>query len=180
MIKHNMNISIELLNNLFTKRFCLPTNIDIYSYENGINRINSCFCGEYNHIACVLQGNPYKHGIINYGINSQPNVEKNIPGVHAEEAALLKLKTLKNRKNLRPINILVIRLSKMNKILLSRPCSNCIYIMETIPQQKGYKIKHIYYSDDNNTIVKTNLNQLKKLDNEKPHLSKFYRRKQLK
>jgi hypothetical protein len=45
-----------LLDNMFIKRFCLPSNIDIATYENNNNQITQCVCGNYNHIACVLQG----------------------------------------------------------------------------------------------------------------------------
>ena len=172
-------MSIHLLDKMFIKRFCLPANVDIDEYENGDKRIHSCVCGNYNHIACVLQGNPCSNDklrIISYGVNSPSNMESKIPGLHAEQDAILKLKTLKCKKMLVPINILVVRFSKMNKILSSRPCSNCINAMGTIPQKKGYKIQNIYYSDDENNIIRTNLN---KLNNEAQYFSKFYRRKRI-
>ena len=47
----------NLLDTMFIKRFCLPHNSDISSYENGdSNKISSCLCGNYNHVACLLQG----------------------------------------------------------------------------------------------------------------------------
>ena len=46
----------SILDTLFLKRFCLPSGSDISSYENGINNVNSCLCGNYNHAACLLQG----------------------------------------------------------------------------------------------------------------------------
>ena len=45
-----------IFDTLFIKRFCLPSNIDISSYENGALKITSCLCGNYNHACCVLQG----------------------------------------------------------------------------------------------------------------------------
>ena len=46
-----------LLDTMFIKRFCLPHDSDIESYENGIcNNISPCLCGNYNHVSCVLQG----------------------------------------------------------------------------------------------------------------------------
>ena len=95
-----------------------------------------------------------------------------LPGIHAEHNALTKLKPLKIKKNLEPISILVIRVSKTNKIQSSKPCNNCIKKMESIPDKKGYKIQNIYYSDNDGNIVKTTLNKLK---NEEQHYSKFYR-----
>lgn len=46
----------NLLEKMFIKRFCLPIDTDISLYENGIEHINSCLCGQYNHVSCVLQG----------------------------------------------------------------------------------------------------------------------------
>jgi hypothetical protein len=45
-----------LLDNMFIKRFCLPSNIDIDTYKMGNQNISQCICGNYNHIACVLKG----------------------------------------------------------------------------------------------------------------------------
>jgi hypothetical protein len=47
---------LNLLDKMFIKRFCLPVNSDIDSYENGSINIDSCLCGNYNHVACVLKG----------------------------------------------------------------------------------------------------------------------------
>ena len=46
----------SLFDKLFIKRFCLPINSDINLYEDGNKNINSCLCGHYNHVSCVLQG----------------------------------------------------------------------------------------------------------------------------
>jgi cytidine deaminase len=94
------------------------------------------------------------------------------PGVHAEHNALLKLKPSKNKKRLESINLLVVRFSKTNKLQSSKPCNNCIKIMESIPEKKGYKIQTIYYSNSDGNIVKTNLANLK---NEDQHYSRYYR-----
>jgi hypothetical protein len=45
-----------LLDTMFIKRFCLPSNSDLELYENGKSTVSSCLCGNYNHISCVLQG----------------------------------------------------------------------------------------------------------------------------
>jgi hypothetical protein len=47
---------ITILDKLFKKRFCLPAYADISDYENGNNSVNACYCGNYNHIACVFKG----------------------------------------------------------------------------------------------------------------------------
>jgi hypothetical protein len=96
------------------------------------------------------------------------------PGVHAEHDAINKLKPLKRKKHLQNINLLVIRLSRKNKLQSSKPCVDCINKIKFLPEKKGYKIKNIYYSDDNENIVKSNL---KTLENEELHYSKYYRSK---
>ena len=62
--------------------------------------------------------------------------------------------------------------SKTNKLQSSKPCNNCIKIMESIPDKKGYKIQNIYYSNSDGNIVKTNLANLK---NDDQHYSRYYR-----
>ena len=95
------------------------------------------------------------------------------PGIHAEQNALKKLKPIKKKKNLETINLLVVRFSKTNKLQSSKPCSNCIKIMNTMPEKKGYKIQNIYYSNSDGNIVKTNLTNLL---NEEQHYSRYYRK----
>lgn len=46
----------QIFDTLFIKRFCLPSDTDITSYEIGKSKISSCLCGNYNHAACLLQG----------------------------------------------------------------------------------------------------------------------------
>jgi hypothetical protein len=46
----------NLLDTMFIKRFCLPMNANIECYENGIDTVPACVCGQYNHVSCILQG----------------------------------------------------------------------------------------------------------------------------
>ncbi len=46
----------RILDTMFMKRFCLPSNADISSYETGESKISSCLCGNFNHVACLLEG----------------------------------------------------------------------------------------------------------------------------
>ena len=101
------------------------------------------------------------------------DINGNEPGIHAEHDAINKLKPLQHKKHLQLINMLVIRLSKNNKIQNSKPCANCIKNMKILPKKKGYRIKNIYYSNDNGEIIKTSL---KKLENEELHYSRFFRK----
>lgn len=93
-------------------------------------------------------------------------------GVHAEEEALLKLKT--NTKRVKTaINVVVIRVSTTNRLQPSKPCANCIKKMRELSDKKGYKIRKILYSDKDNNLVKTTLETLEKEENK--HITKYYR-----
>jgi cytidine deaminase len=96
------------------------------------------------------------------------------PGIHAEYDAIKKLIPLRKQKHLESINLLVIRLSKKNKLQSSKPCAICIDMMKTLPEKKGYKIQNIYYSDSNEDIIITTLSNL---DNEEKHVSTSYKYK---
>jgi hypothetical protein len=167
---------LNLLDKMFIKRFCLPSDADIELYENGENYVPECVCGHYNHVSCILQGkwNLAKGRILSFGVNQMGDSDGKMPGIHAECDALSKLMPLRNKKRLEPINLLVIRVSTKNKIQSSKPCNNCIEKMKTIPVNKGYKIENIYYSDENGNIIKTKLDTL---DYEEKHYSKYYRRR---
>jgi hypothetical protein len=114
-----------------------------------------------------------KANILSFGFNMMGDINGNQPGIHAEHDAINRLKPLQRKKHLQSINILVIRLSKNNKIQNSKPCANCIKNMKLLPEKKGYKIRNIYYSDDNGEIVKSSLKNLEKED---LHYSRFFRK----
>lgn len=164
-----------LLDKMFIKRFCLPINVDINNYEKGVENIHNCICGDFNHASLFYkdEGHLKKVRIICFGFNKEGDIERNIPGIHAEQDAINKLPSLKNKKRLEAINLLVIRISGKNKIQSSKPCAKCIETMKLQPIKKGYKIQNIYYSNINGEIIKTNLN---KLDNEEKHYTKYYRK----
>jgi hypothetical protein len=93
-------------------------------------------------------------------------------GVHAEEEALLKLKT--NTKRVKTqINVVVIRVSMTNRLQPSKPCESCIKKMRALSNKKGYKIREIWYSDKDNKLTKTTLEILEKEENK--HITKYYR-----
>lgn len=104
------------------------------------------------------------------------DVNGNEPGIHAEHDAINKLKPIAKKKHLQNINILVVRISKNNKLQQSKPCANCIYMMNKLPEKKGYKIKNIYYSNEYGDITRTNL---KNIENEEMHYSRYYRNKNI-
>lgn len=168
----------HVLDMLFIKRFCLPSNIDIQSYETGKSKITSCLCGNYNHASCLLDGykgndSLDKANILSIGYNTMGDIYGNVPGVHAERDAINKLKPLSRRKRLQPVNMLVIRLTTQNKLQNSKPCANCIREMRLLPEKKGYRIKYIYYSNNHGDIIKRSLDNL---ENDELHYSRFFRR----
>jgi hypothetical protein len=114
-----------------------------------------------------------KANILSFGFNMMGDINGNQPGVHAEHDAINRLKPLQRKKHLQCVNILVVRLSKNNKIQNSKPCANCIETIKTLPEKKGYRIKNIYYSGDNGEIIKSSI---KTLENEKLHYSRFFRK----
>ena len=115
-----------------------------------------------------------KAKILSYGVNKMGDIDGLNPGIHAEHDAIKRLLPLKRNKRLVNINLLVIRLSGKNKLQSSKPCETCINTMRTLPEKLGYKIKHIYYSNNTGEIIKTNL---QKLEIEDKHYSKYYRKK---
>lgn len=164
-----------LLQKMFIKRYCLPVNTDIRSYESGEtnNLKKTIVCGNYNHISCVFKGKQSR--ILSFGINKSGDSMKNTPGIHAETDAILKLLPLRNKKKLENINIVVIRISPKNKIQSSKPCYHCIKMLQILPKKRGYNIQDIYYSNTYGDIVKTTLTEL---DNEEKHISQYYRNKE--
>jgi cytidine deaminase len=166
----------SLLDTMFLKRFCLPTNANIQSFENGDEKINSCRCSSYNHSACIIKGKINKLQVLSFGFNQMGDEKGVKPGIHAEQDAVSKLVPLKYKKRLEIVNILVIRLSSKNKLQLSKPCNRCINTMNILPIKKGYKIQNIYYSDSTNNIVKISL---KNLEKEEKHYSKYDRQRLL-
>ena len=114
-----------------------------------------------------------KINILSYGFNMMGDYSRNDHGIHAEHDAITRLKQLKKKKHLRNVNMLVIRISKNNKLQNSKPCANCIETMKILPEKKGYHIRNIYYSNENGDIIKSSL---KNLENEELHYSKFFRK----
>ena len=98
----------------------------------------------------------------------------NCGSTHAEVNAINNLPSRpNNHKNLKKINIFVIRTSNTGKIGMSKPCINCINDMSILPQKKGYIIRNVSYSDSTGKIITTSLNNLK--SDEDFHVSKYYR-----
>jgi hypothetical protein len=159
-----------IMDTMFLKRFCLPSNTDLDDLKNNNIKIKNCICGNYFHVSCTFQGNC---NVLSYGMNKYTDSDGTMPSVHAEIDAILRLPFLKKKKKLIKINLLVIRFLKSGQLASSKPCFNCIQNMIYIPQKRGYKIEDIYYSENNETIIKTNINKLSNEINH--HVSSYYR-----
>ena len=79
--------------------------------------------------------------------------------MHAEVDAMKKLdkKYKKKAKRKKQVDLLVIRIGRIGDLRSSRPCHKCL---ELLNRMKGYRIRHIYYSTDEGTIVRERFNDL--------------------
>jgi cytidine deaminase len=112
--------------------------------------------------------------ILSYGENvNHPLLPKMY---HAEESAILNLPCLEKKKNLKKVDIIVVRTTKKGCLGLSKPCCHCIFLMNTLIKEKGYIIQDIYYTDENREVEQTTLNRLLQ---DEIHISKYYRNKKL-
>lgn len=160
----------NIMETMFLKRFCLPSNTDLDNFKSNNMVANKCICGNYFHVSCVFQG---KCNILSIGMNKYADVNGTMPSIHAEHDAILRLPYLKNKNKLVKINLLVIRFLKTYELASSKPCLKCIQNMIDIPKKRGYKIEDIYYSENDRTIIKTNINKL--LNDPVHHVSSYYR-----
>ena len=93
--------------------------------------------------------------------------------IHAEEAAVYKLPTLPRNRPLKSVNILVIKTSKTGCWGNSKPCYNCICVMNNIAPLKGYRINKVYYTNESRNIESCKLNDL--VNDPEKYLTKYYR-----
>lgn len=171
---------MTLMELLYNKRFGLPSNFNLQQ-DIQQNYIPYCNCGNYNHVACIFtgRGENLKTGkkiqVLAYGINQYADVAGEQPTIHAEYDAISNLCPLDRRRghNLYNCNIFVTRVSKSNRLGHSRPCSECVRNMITLPQLKGYKIKNVFYTDDNQNIVRRRLTHLV---NEEAYFTRYQRK----
>jgi hypothetical protein len=78
------------------------------------------------------------------------NVDNKNTSIHAEVDAIRHLEKTNKRKK---INIFVFRTNlKANRLLMSKPCENCMeYIYKNI-YCNGYRLHKIYYTDSDGDI----------------------------
>lgn len=84
--------------------------------------------------------------------------------------AIKHLPPLNSKGNRKIINLVVIRVNLQGKLKNSKPCFKCIEHMARI---SSYKLKNVYYSDDEGNILMTKFKNL--LDDENKHVSKRFR-----
>jgi hypothetical protein len=101
--------------------------------------------------------------LLSYGINSKQQF-KYMPTKHAEIDAITKIKNYRN--NPKTINMVVIRINKNGIIGESRPCCDCLKMLN----MSKFIIKYIYYSTAEGTIIKEKFSNM--LDSPKNHISK--------
>lgn len=106
---------------------------------------------ETKHYAVILQKLTFGE---NYIVNTP------LGSIHAEHDVLIKYtKNIKYKDN-KKIDILVVRFSKSGIIGKSRPCKNCIQRMIKIKKKCIVDIRYIYYSIDENNIVRERLDDM--------------------
>lgn len=71
--------------------------------------------------------------------------------IHAEIDAMNKLKYNTSKKP-KKINLFVFRVNNFGEVRNAKCCNNCKTNIYKIAQIKGYNIKHIYYTTNNNNI----------------------------
>ena len=96
----------------------------------------------------VAQNNPIKIDNKAYRIGKRFNVEhyQRYPYVHAESHLVSKLLDTYNTIDSN-LSIIVLRINRQGKILLSKPCDNCQKILDAVG------LKKVYWSIDSKTFA---------------------------
>jgi len=97
----------------------------------------------------------YTIGFNQYGISKRLNKDNFYDSLHAEMDAIQKL-PINRKKKMIKINVLVFRISRGKKrnLMNARCCDNCYNGLHRVSKQKNYKIKNIYYTNDDGLIEK--------------------------
>lgn len=83
-------------------------------------------------------------------------------------AVLTRYDKLLHKSRRVPSDLIVLKINRRGDLSISKPCFMCIKYM----LNSQYNIKHIYYSLDNTTIIRTTLSEL---DSEPKHVSWRFR-----
>lgn len=85
-----------------------------------------------------------------YNINNNAS-PRNCDSIHAEVDCVMQLKKM---EKLTYINLIVFRTNNCGTAsMMAKPCNNCLVTIHTILYKKNYRLKSLYYTD-NNSIIK--------------------------
>ncbi|AYV79711.1 MAG: hypothetical protein Faunusvirus41_2 [Faunusvirus sp.] len=129
------------------------------------------------HIAVIYKRYKHTFQVLSFGTNHTHPTKDYYGSIHAEHDAINNLRIRKKNvnKNLIPVELMVIKMTKNNKLTNSRPCVKCLYNMSTLPAQKGYRIKTVSYSNEEHKIVSNKLREM--LSQQKQHMCIYSRKK---
>jgi hypothetical protein len=137
--------------------------VDLVNIQNESRCYREIFC---HHIATILNFDIVGTNSLRFAWNGSNY------GTHAEMAVLQQL-PCNFSKRVIPIDILVIRTTATGDLRNSKPCAKCLKHMARIEINR-YRIRNIFYSDDDGIIV---CESFKNLSNDKnKYLCKSQRR----
>jgi len=95
----------------------------------------------------------YAFGHNQYNLNNKACAE-NKDNIHAEVDCVQRLK---KSEKIAHISLLVFRTNNNGiKLLNAKPCACCIKTIDFTLKQKNYKLKKLFYSDENGNIISLN------------------------
>ena len=93
----------------------------------------------------------YAFGVNQYNINNNAS-DSICDSLHAEVDCVNRLKKMEKITN---INLVVFRTNNCgNNLFMSKPCENCLRTINFTLYKKNYKLKSIYYTNNDSTIIK--------------------------
>lgn len=97
----------------------------------------------------------YSTGINQYNVSRRLTSDNFYDSLHAEVDAIQKLPINKSKKKIK-INVFVYRISrsKNHNLVMAKCCDNCYKTLYKVANEKNYRIKNIYYTNDNGQIDK--------------------------
>ena len=116
--------------------------------------------------------------LVNYGENYYKQDDTPfMSSIHAESNAMSKLPYLPRHKRPKKVDLLVIRVNKGGSMGNSKPCIHCILTLKRYLPLKGYHLDTIHYTTTNGCIISAKFSEL--MNEENPHMSKFYKGKNM-
>ena len=92
----------------------------------------------------------YAFGVNQYNISNKAS-SNDCDSIHAEVDCV---KQLKKMRKLTHINLIIFRTNNCGTaLMMSKPCDNCLKTIDNTLYKKNYRLKTLYYTD-NNSIIK--------------------------